>query len=381
MGILFLFLACGAFKEREKKFLIICIFLAHACNTHVMFSIVAFSLFISIIVEKLMILKKLSGVEIAGCLIFLTGVGIMVLQVLPPDDTKFFNHVHETPLHEKFTKGFIALFKGLLTIPDFTSIHFWNSNYLVNLSKPLASVLGVVVYVLPLFLFLKKLRVLLFVYLALLGIQIFFFITQLGATRYDGLALIIIIVALWISNYYPDEKNWLSDYLKLFNTEMIGKPVMYVILLIQFGSGIYAFGMDYRYRFSGSKDAAEYLISIKDPNTTIVSGSCEGTSLSPYLQEKVWTLCTGTPESFCRWNSICTYKIEKDSMLPVLARFMLNRKKALCVLNDSIPYLSNKGWQQIDKSTRLRFLKKYDENVVRKSNYFIYEIVRTNGNQ
>ena len=138
LGILFLFLACSVFKERDRKFLLLSFYLAVAANVHLMFSVLSFALFITVVWEQhqqRLLFKKRNYNW--GCIIFGFGLFLAIIQIVPPADSTFFNHVNEMAFSEKFTKGFISLFKGLITIPDFTTIHFWNSNLIINWSKKL----------------------------------------------------------------------------------------------------------------------------------------------------------------------------------------------------------------------------------------------------
>jgi hypothetical protein len=133
-----------------------------------------------------------------GVAVFVVGLVVAAVQIMPSAESAFFTPINEMPWNEKFTKGFVALFKGWLTVPDFRSLHFWNSNLFVGLSKPFSAAVGLLLYLVPLLLFFKKRKVLFFVYSALLGMQIFFFLTQRSATRHDGMAFLILIVALWM---------------------------------------------------------------------------------------------------------------------------------------------------------------------------------------
>jgi len=371
LGVLFLFIACSLFKYRQKKFVQLCFFLALAANVHLTFAVISGAVFLTLLFENFRNAQLFSSRKFnIGYMIFITGSIMMLLQVVVPGDLAFFEHVKETPFDEKFTKGFISLFKGLLTIPDFTNIHFWNSNLLVNYSKAFSAIVGLSLYVVPLVLFKKNLKTLFFVYSALLGTQIFFFITQIGATRYDGITYIIFILALWIDPYLLEKPNVRASFLK--------NILVYGILLIQFFSGITAYVMDFKYPFSGSETTYEYLNEHRLDKKMIISASCEGTSVSPYLGKKVWFLCSGSFQSFCDWNSRCLNDISSENIIALLSDLKLkDNDSAVCMLNDSIPMTMKSGvWMQIDSVTKIRSLTKFDNNIVRQSNYYIYEIVK-----
>jgi hypothetical protein len=374
LGIFFLFAACAVFKDRKDKFVLLSLFLALAANVHLMFSVVAFALFLTVLLEHFQKKQLFSrSPYIAGYAIFTLGILLLAYQINTPQTKWFFESISGIPPDEKYTKGFISLFKGWMTIPDFSTIHFWNSNLLVNLSKPFAALVGLFLYVVPLMLFFRKRKVLFFVYTALIGTQIFFYITQRGATRFDGITFFILIIALWIEPYFEAR-----DF-RLFNPTFLAlskNPIVYSILLIQFGSGVYAYAMDYQNSFTGSKEAATFLKEQHLENAETVTVTCDGTAVSPYLEKKMYFLCDGGYESYCHWNFNCAMNISQQHIIELLDDFMQHRTYAVYVSNYPIASPMPNSWIQINDNLKIRFLKKFDNDIIRNSQYYIYEISR-----
>ncbi len=368
LGVLFLFLACSFFKNRNTNFVIVCILLALAANTHLMFAVVSFAFFLLLLVDRYAAKTLTAGTF--GYLIYGFGIVMAAIQVIPADDTIFFMRMDHIPLAEKFSKGFITLFKGLATLPDFRSIHFWNSNFFVNESKIWAAIAGIFVYAFPLVLFAKNKKILYFVYVALFGLQVFFFVTQMSATRYDGAAFIVIVLALWLEHEMPSENYRQKILLQKF--AWLRGPIIYGILLIHFSSGILAYVMDCQYPFSGSKKTAEW-IEKNTANIPIACASCEGTSLSPYLKRKLFFLCNGNEQSYCRWNTPCVNAISETNFPELLLNYP-GPSKYIAILYS--PLHANKI-QNAHRTATIRLLNKFDENIIRGSNYYIYEILRT----
>ncbi len=374
LGILFLFLAASIFKDRGKKFVQICLHLALACNIHLMFAVIAFALFLTLFFEKYQN-KQIDKSLLIGTTILIVGLLVSAVQIMPPDDTLFFNRINQIPFHEKFIKGFISLFKGLIAFPDFNSIHFWNSNIVVNTSKIVASILGLLCYLIPLILFAKKKKILFFTYVALFGTQIFFYVTQLGATRYDGITFLIIIIALWIEKYYVLENIKQINFIYSLKCNLLKKPIIYGVLLIQFFSGLYAYGMDIKYPFCQAKATTEYLSTNKINTNNIISVSCDGTLISPFLQKKIYFLCRENLQSYCHWNLICTTDITQEEIIKMISNYMINHNDATYVSTYKITdNLHKNTWIKLDNQLMIRFLKKLDNSVVRNADYFIYEI-------
>lgn len=377
LGVLFLFLACSVFEKRNENFLLLTLYLALATNIHLMFSVIAFAFFLTLLLENYLNREIFKRVYCIGYLIFGIGLLLTIIQIIPPDDTRFFDRIDSMTLGEKFIKGFISLFKAMVTIPDFTTIHFWNSNFLVNLSKPISAALGLLAYCIPLLLFYKNRKTLFFVYIGLIGVQVFFFVTQMSATRYDGMNYFIIIIGLWMERFYPSEDYKFGDYLYSWKLNLLKKPIVYSILIIQLFSGLYSYGMDYKYPFTSSKKAIDYLKENKLNGNEIITITCDGTAISPYLEKKVYFLCDGSYQSYCHWNFDCALNISDKNISDMLTSYIMTKDYGIYVSNYPITKnITENTWETINENVKIRFLKKYDQNIVRNSYYYIYEVAK-----
>jgi hypothetical protein len=372
LGILFLFLACTVFKNREQKFSLICLYLALASNTHLLFSVPAFALFLTLIAEQIQGREFFKAKFIAGYSIFALGLVVIYVQIHSTNSGWLLEPINKLPFQERLVDGFVSFFKGVVAIPDFRTIHFWNSNLIVNLSRPIAGVLALLIYLLPLLLFFKNKKTLFFVYTALIGAQIFFFITQRSATRFHGMTYIVIIIALWIEDYYSSGGSKLnSSKLSLFK-----KPIIYSILLIQFCSGIYAYSMDYFYAFSSAKETIDFTRRSAFKNEEIITVTCDGTLLSAYLEGKIYFLCDQSLQSFCHWDSGCAGNVNQQKSVALLTDYMGSHHKNVLfisyyALTDN---LYPDVFVKLNDKIKVRFVKKFDSNIVDKTNYYIFEV-------
>lgn len=379
LGILFLFLACSVFKDRNSKFLLLSFYLALSSNSHLIFSVIAFALFLTLVIEQFQNKKLFKIQNIFGYLIFGLGLLSILIQIQTTDSSWLLDPIEKMPFGERLIKGFISFFKGLIAIPDFRTIHFWNSNLLVNLSIPIASVFALLIYFVPLLLFFKNKKTLYFVYFALIGTQIFFFITQRAATRFHGMTYIIIIVALWIEHYYESDNYKLKDFLNSLKLTLFKKPIVYSILIIHFLSGIYAYSMDYIHPFTCAKETVEYLKTEKLLSKEIITVTCDGTSLSAYLEKKIYFLCDESLQSFCHWDSSCTGNVTQEKAIVMLTNYMNSDKTVLFISYYPLTNnFKNKNWIPLNSTIIVRFIKKFDTNIVEKSNYYIYEVATIN---
>ena len=379
LGVLFLFLACSIFEKRKEKFILLSLYLALAANTHLIFTVVALALFLTILFENWQQQELFKKTYCMGYGIFFIGIVLAIIQIIPPGDTLFFDRIQEIPLNEKFTKGFISLFKGLATIPDFTTIHFWNTNLLVNLSKPISAAMGLLVYFVPILLFFKNRKTLFFVYSALLGVQIFFFVTQMSATRYDGMNYIIIIMALWIEQFYTSETYKLKDILQSLQLTLVKKPIIYGLLLLQLFGGVYAYSMDFKHPFCEAKATVDYLKAKKIKPENVISVTCDGTLISPFLGQKVFFLSYGDYQSYCHWNAIPKTPFSQKHIIEIMTNYMKTHDYAVYVSTYSLldnPELN--VWIAVTTEIKIRFMKQFNHSIVRNADYYIFEVAKIN---
>lgn len=372
LGVLFLFLALSLFKNRDKKLILISLLLTLSANVHAIFTVISFAVFLVLLFEKLQhttTFKKHSF--LVGSFIFTIGLLLSISQIIPENGSFFFSRIDTISFQEKIIPGAVSLFKGLFPLPDFRTIHFWNSNLIVNLSKPISGILSILVYLIPLLVFRKK-NTLFFIYIALLGTQIFFFVTQMSATRYFGMAFIIFIVALWINTCYLEPKTIFKRYEKLRNF------IIYGILITQCISGIIAFSMDVKYPFSSGKQIAEILESKNLLQNTIVTETCQGTTFSSDIKKKVYFLCDDSEKSFCSWNYITSCNFTNEEIINKLSNLVSKRPIIYVSKTQLLDSPIENIWFDVNNSLRVKLLAKMDPSVVRNVDYFIYKIKRKN---
>jgi len=379
LGVLFLFLACTVFKNRKTEFSLLCLYLAIASYTHLMFSVIAFALFLTLLTEQIQDKQFFASEFIKGYFIYGFGLFFIIIQIHANQSDWLLEPINKLPIKERLIDGFGAFFKGIITIPDFKTLHFWNTNLVVNWNRSLAGILALLTYLLPLLLFFKNKKTLYFVYIGLIGTQIFFFITQRTATRFHGMTFILIIIGLWIDNYYESDNNRLKGVLDSFKMTLLRRPIILSILLIHFSSGIYAYTMDYIYPFSSAKATISYLKNIDNNNKNIITVTCDGTILSAYLQKKIYFLCDQSLQSYCHWDSSCFGNISQSNIIVMLTDYMDSHKDktVFYVSYYSLTNTTKTGnWIDLNEKIKVRLLKKFNQNITEKSNYFVFEVTK-----
>jgi len=377
IGILFLFLACNLYKNRNEKFVLFSLFLMIANNTHAIFIVLSSCMILTTLLDSVQKNKfRLNSKIIVGLSIFFLGTLLALIQIMPPNDTSFFQRAENLTFLQKISKSSISFFKGVFAIPDFRTIHFWNSHLIVNLHKPFAAFLGILTFLIPIFIFYKNKITLLYVYLSILGTILFFFVTQLSAPRYFGMNFLIIITALWIEHHQPFTKNILNPFISLLFLQKIRTGIIYGILGVQLFSGITAYSMDLILPFSGAKQTISYLKDLSLENKIIVTKWCGGTSLSSYLERPIFFTNSNKYQSYCLWNrqDLAISNSEKE-IVTSLSNILKNENQSIIFIAlDTLPI---KNFKNINNSLEYKFLKSFPKNVVTKESYYIYEVSKT----
>lgn len=376
LGILFLFLACAAFRNRKQKFVLLCFWLILAANVHLMFGVIAFALLLILILENYQDKKLFNKSYLAGYIIFLVGILLLLIQILNTNSGWFFSSLNGIPFSEKISKGFIAFFKGIVLLPDFRSLHFWNTNLIVVLNRNLSIVLGLLIYVLPFLIFRKK-HILIFIYSALIGMQVFFFITQRAAARFHGMAYFIIIIGFWLEHYNASDNSKLTTFFNRLNLAKFCKPIVYSMLILHCFSGIMAYCTDFNQPFASAKEAVDFIKSKNLQNIPAMSLTCDGTVPSAYLEKKIWFLYDHNYESYCHWDGNFPSHISASAVANLIGDFMKNHNRAVYISYDPIIKKQTSGiWIPISATVKVRFLKAFIDNAVVTDKYYIFEVAR-----
>jgi len=374
IGVLFLFLACSLFRQRDKKIILLCTFLALAANTHLIFVVISFAFFLTLLLEKVFKMHSYKTSSfILGSVLFLLSVVLALFQIIPPNDSYLYGQLDDLFLADRLVTGFVSFFKALAPISDFRTVHFWNSNLFVNLSKPITGVFCLLVYFIPIVLFNKRKVPLFFIYTALFGTQLFFFATKLSSIRYFGMTFIIFVIALWLDHYNTSPQEWKSKWLRASK-----KYILYGILIIQCLASVVAYSMDIKYSFSSGKDITSFLEQENLLDTKIVTPFCQGTIISTDLERKVYFMCGQKELSYCNWNSNCRRVVTDEEIIDGLDTMDYIGNMIFIAKCNLIENPKEGVWYSLTPRLRARFLKKMEEQVIRDVDYSIYEIIRAN---
>lgn len=378
LGVLFLFWACSNYSRRKEKFITISLLLTAAVNVHLFFAVPALLFFVLLAYEQFSkgnFFPK--SAFIFGNLILLVGFLFFVYQLIPPGDSLFFHKEMPVSLYERLSQSSSFLVKGILPLPDFSLEHFWNSNLLINQSKPIALFFTLVLLFLPGILFYKNLRILTFVYVSFFGLFVLFFLTQISATRHCGVAFFVLIIALWLNENAENQKNKLQQIITRLQLHRLKNPILYFILIVQLIAGIHAYASDWNRPFSTSNDLAGYLKSNTLNQKEIAVISFEGIPLSALLQKKVHFLTENGNKSFFNYKYDHKINRTQGEIIALLENYKMPQHHMVLVSYLNLTsYNKPIMWTKINNGLAIRHLQSFENAIFEGSNVYVYEIVK-----
>ncbi|HEX6849590.1 MAG TPA: hypothetical protein VF144_21535, partial [Chitinophagaceae bacterium] len=394
---------CALYKTRTAKYILMGVLLALLSNVTIYALVFAGALAGILVLDYFLYQQKTPKVTLqlaAGILIFIIGAAFSIYQIWPEKDNSF-----PTPYANNFFEVgrwwqvASKIFTTYAYVPRFEE-NFWNST--IFYKDPGGILAGgfrewakqnpstwfswvfmpLVVFVSGVIIFLRKPLILLLYTGTTLGLLFIYYYTALLHARYCGYLLITLIFCWWLAGYYP-EKKYRSDLLAYFSNlgKKISSPFLTIVLSLSVIGAIVAYSMDIQYKFSASKDAANYIKQNKIDSLPVAGAVDFAVSpLSTYLDKKLYYLQMADSGSFVVWS-----KKRKDAMnfaesVASIGSFVDNaRPRILWVRNDPLEVVSSddKSVQRVTKAIlrgnlKLDLLSFFEAGIVKEEQYFIY---------
>jgi hypothetical protein len=208
------------------------------------------------------------------------------------------------------------------------------------------------------------------------GLFSVFYYTALMHSRYCGYLLIALVVCYWLSEYYP-EKKYNSSLAGL--GKRISKPFFTTILSFSVIGAIVAYTMEMQYKFSPSKEVANYVKENKLDSLPVV-GITDFTisPLATYLDKKIFYPQMNDFGSFTIWSKRRKDQMNFQQAVVSLGAFIDKGNQKVLWIKDSAPQVSDGTNPQDMEKAILRndlqvdLLKKWGPGIVRDERYFIY---------
>jgi hypothetical protein len=325
VGVLLIFLFCAFFPQRNRSYILLSTILALLANTNIYCFIISSCLAMTLLIERIFdksILGLLSAkkwnISISAA-IFLLGITIAIITILPPEDVGLFkgesgfykgeilSQVNQEASHLSSVMPIVStigiIWRSYIPVPKFYNYNFWSSNILMD-GSPYIEILGCILALgLLIFsssLFIQK-PVVLFLYLSgTFSILLFSYVRFFGSLRHHGHLFILLVACLWISNYYKESSFMKTRVIDCLNKQKINyfKAILYIHLF----AAIFAFVMDLNYPFSASQEVTEFIKSQRLDNMLIVGSRDSAVSpIAALLGKKIYYLESNNFGSFVNW--------------------------------------------------------------------------------
>jgi hypothetical protein len=372
LGLLFGFGVCALWQTRKQTYIKLAILLFLMANSN------AYSLFIATALGFTLILEWLLQNPLnykpqtslinryLSLIIFLSGIGLAIAFLIPPAD-----NLENGGLSQgwQFTFELRHFFTTLARI--------WNSYIAVitagdskYYSVLICGTLALILIFWVIGFFLKKPLVLGFYLIATTEILLFTYVKFLGAQRHFGHLFIVLIMALWLSHYYPNQpfrfqqtrfgRKWFS----LTNSSK--KALVMMLLYLQLIAGITAYGRDLTFPYSASRATAEY-INQQGLNDLFIVGSRDVavSPISGYLQRKIYY-----PER----QGLGSFVLFTNARQEVNQEEVLRQVRELLKIHDSILLILNYPLESPQVELKVKFLEKFQEGLIYNEKYHLYRV-------
>jgi hypothetical protein len=230
--------------------------------------------------------------------------------------------------------------------------------------------------------FLRKPLILLLYLGTTLGLFAIYYYTALLHSRYCGYLLIALVVCYWLAEYYPDKKYRSGTTGSLAGLgKKISKPFLTIVLALSVIGAVIAYSMDIQYKFTPSKQAANYIKQNKIDSLPIVGITDFTVSpLSSYLDKKIYYLQMADTGSFIIWS-----KKRKDTMnlkqsVAALGEYMDKGHPRVLWVKNSAPQITSTDGKTTIAMTKailrsdlqVDLINSFGPGIMKDEEYYIY---------
>lgn len=390
LGFLMVVIFCILYQQRKKHILWIGIVLFLMSNISIFGVILATCFFGIIAVEQLSLSNKQKSLKIplSAMILFgviaLTGIVAGFLQIKPEHDNSFptLYVTHYDGVRAKW--AFSRLIHAYLPIPDFRTLHFWNTNFFVPVETRFMIGITPALFMIWLISFLRY-RLLLMLYAGgTMLLLIFYYYTGFIWARYAGHLLLLLIACCWLLHEHKEKpfKSKLIDKISVVGNQ-IRDPLFIVILAIGMIGGVTAYIMDMKHPFSTSGIAADYIQQNHLDSFEIIGSKDYVISpLATQLRKKIYYAERKEPGSFIIYDQKRINIWSFSEVQATITEKWSREHKRIILVKDLPIYMTFNDtgesvlWEdaQFTDSLNLRLLTSIPPGIVKDERYYIYSV-------
>jgi len=375
IGILLLFTFCALFTRCNRNYILLTSILALMANTNIYGTMIAIAIGATLVFEIIVegninsILANKRKEIVISIVIFLTGIGGAIIQVLPPPDRRHGVDWHTTLDIERLTETANNVLKGYLLALGYTPL---STNWGFTLFTCFLLITIAVILV-------SRNKKALFLYIVgTCFILLFSYTKYLGAIRHHGNLFMLLIACLWISSNRNKEhdilktknvfKNKTIDLIKHHRRRLIS-----LLMCVHLAIGVPFFIRDLIYPFSASKATASYIAQDHRLNKLIIVGYSMQTSvpIAGLLNREIYYPQKNSFGSFVVWKNNIRGMTTKEILAQVGELNRRHNQSILLIMNSP---LDEEEIKAIKPSLRIFKEAEFTESIDEYEKYHLYVV-------
>lgn len=281
--------------------------------------------------------------------------------IVPPLDHPILEKLFHFSVIDILKLPIIISMLSIFSFPDFTTIHWWNSNLFVSKMGSFAAIF-ILAFSFILFFFYQLNKKIFWFFGSVFILFVMFGVsTEFLSSRYFGY---IFISFLFILTVFYDQI--FSPQVRNSNVNIIGVLIVYIVLYLQGIAGVSAAILEYNTVFSSSNETAQFIKSNGYSNKEIIVSPFNSLPpISLYLDKEIFSPETNNYETFCKWNYKPFFISESEIMQRIKSKVLGDN---FCIFITPNKILDFYPEMKID------LLKYCEETVIKSGRFYIYKI-------
>lgn len=352
LTIFFIFLFCTLYQQVKSKhrYLILGLVLFCLANTTGHGVIMTLSLLGMMMADYLFtkdfaLRKKYTTKQFwLGVAVVLVGIYIAMRWITPPAGNHYANNWVTGIDGYRFHRTSSTFWMSFIPIPDFSTIHFWNSSLLYTDNSTFTSkilfLLSLCIFLFCIIYYSQKISVVVLYLAGTLGVLLFHYtnsvIFTINAANHYGFIFITFIAAAWLVHSVKKTKYVIPGLNSLRNKFKIEKNFTYLVtglFAINMIAGIIAYSKDYEYTFSNIEQTGKYIVEHnldKIPEAGFIDYAVS--PISAFTKQSIYYPDRDTTGRFTI-SIQSRYSFDPKVLLPRLENFIKHQKDSVLFIS------------------------------------------------